>query len=78
MKSSAVTSDVTHDLQQPMVAIKGYLSMVLDGSAGEVSDKVKEFLKKAYESNEKMIEMVNTLPSKSEALNPKSETNSKL
>jgi len=77
MKDSKIVK-LLHDLQQPMVAIKGYLSMILDGNAGKASDKVKEFVKKAYESNERMIEMVNILSSKSEALNPKFETNSKL
>lgn len=60
-------SKIAHDLQQPMVAIKGYLSMVLDGSAGQIPEKAKEHLKKAYDSNERLIEMVNALSSKFEA-----------
>ena len=62
-------ANLLHDLQQPMVAIKGYLSMVLDGNAGEISEKAKEFIQKAYESNERMIEMVGKLASEPEGRN---------
>jgi len=47
-----------HDLRTPATAIKGYISMILDGDAGEVSDKVREMLKDAYGGNERLINLV--------------------
>lgn len=52
---------ISHKLQTPMTAIKGYLAMLLNGDAGEISPKAKEFLQKAYDSNEQMIEVVRNL-----------------
>lgn len=62
MQNSTI-SKLSHDLQQPMTTIKGYLAIVLDGSSGEIPEKAKEFLQKAYDSNEKLIEMVNNFSS---------------
>ena len=53
-------SITSHQLRTPLSAIKGYLSMVLEGSYGEVSDRVKKVLEKVYQSNERMIKLVNS------------------
>ena len=52
-------SAAAHALRSPMTAIKGYLSMVIDGDGGEVASKAKEFLQGAYEGNDRLIRLVN-------------------
>jgi PAS domain S-box-containing protein len=47
-----------HDLRTPAAAIRGFISRVLDGDAGEISDKAKELLKDAYEGNLRLINLV--------------------
>ncbi|MEM3061748.1 MAG: histidine kinase dimerization/phospho-acceptor domain-containing protein, partial [Candidatus Bathyarchaeia archaeon] len=48
-----------HQLRTPLSAIKGYLSMVLEGTYGGVSEKLKKVLENVYISNERMIKLVN-------------------
>jgi len=52
-------SAAAHALRSPMTAIKGYISMVLEGDGGEVASKAKEFLQGAYEGNDRLIRLVN-------------------
>ncbi len=52
-------SAAAHALRSPMTAIKGYLSMVMEGDGGQVADKAKEFLQGAYEGNDRLIRLVN-------------------
>jgi PAS domain S-box-containing protein len=47
-----------HDLRTPAAAIRGFISRVLDGDAGEISDKAKDLLKDAYEGNMRLIDLV--------------------
>lgn len=47
-----------HDLRTPAAAIRGFISMVLEGDAGEISDKAKEFLSEAYEGDMRLIGLV--------------------
>lgn len=54
-------SVAAHELRAPMTAIKGYLSMILEGDAGEVSGKIKEFLKDAVQGNDRLIRLVNNM-----------------
>ncbi|MCJ7827862.1 HAMP domain-containing histidine kinase [Patescibacteria group bacterium] len=54
-------SVASHELRAPMTTIKGYLSMIMDGDAGKLSPKVKEYLGMAYESSERMIRLVNNM-----------------
>ena len=50
-----------HDLRTPVTAIKGYLSMVLDGTFGQVSPSVKDILEKVVHANQRLIQLVNDL-----------------
>lgn len=50
-----------HELRTPVTAIKGYLSMVMDGDAGPVSSSIKELLEKVIKSNQRLINLVNDL-----------------
>jgi signal transduction histidine kinase len=54
-------SVASHELRAPMTTIKGYVSMILEGDAGRIPPKVKEFLKDAYDSNDRMIRLVNNM-----------------
>jgi len=54
-------SVAAHELRAPLTAIKGYLSMILDGDAGKISQQAKEFLQDSSLSNERMIRLVNNM-----------------
>lgn len=54
-------SVAAHELRAPMTAIKGNLSMILEGDAGEVPAKVNEFLEDAVEGNDRLIRLVNNM-----------------
>lgn len=51
----------THELKTPVTVMKGYLSMINDGSYGEVSDKMKEALNEIAAANEQLVQLVNDL-----------------
>jgi len=51
----------SHQLRTPATAVKQYLGMVLQGYAGEVTDTQVEMLQKAFESNERQIQIVNQI-----------------
>ena len=51
----------SHELRSPMTVIKGSLSTILDGYAGETSKEAKEFLTAAYSENDRLIRLVNNL-----------------
>jgi signal transduction histidine kinase len=50
-----------HELRTPVAAIKGYLSLVLEGIAGPVSDAVKKFINKVMNANARLIRLVDDL-----------------
>lgn len=50
-----------HELRTPVAAIKGYLSLVLEGIAGPVSDEVREFIEKVMSANKRLIQLVDDL-----------------
>lgn len=51
----------SHQLRTPATGVKQFLGMVLDGYAGPLDDKQKQYIMRAYESNDRQIELVNDL-----------------
>ena len=51
-------SMASHQLRTPLTSIKGYLSMVLDGDAGEISGQQRLLLSEAFTSSERMVRLI--------------------
>lgn len=50
-----------HELRTPVTAIKGYISMLLEGDAGKLPDEVAQYLSKTNNANERLVQLVNDL-----------------
>lgn len=51
-------SMASHQLRTPLTSVKGYLSMVLDGDAGKITDKQRQLLQEAFISSERMVHLI--------------------
>lgn len=58
---SEFVSVASHELRTPMTAIKSYLWMALAGRGGNITDKQKYYLERAYISTDRLIKLVNDL-----------------
>ena len=54
-------SIVSHELRTPLTAIKGFLSMTLKHDFGSLSEKQFHYLSRVYQSNQRMIDLVEDL-----------------
>lgn len=51
----------SHQLRTPATGVKQYLGMVLQGFAGDVPDKQRSYLEKAYASNNRQLHVINDI-----------------
>ena len=51
-------SMASHQLRTPLTSVKGYLSMVLEGDAGKITDDQKKLLEEAYSSAQRMVYLI--------------------
>lgn len=58
---SEFISIASHQLRTPLTAIKGFLSLVLEGSYGKISAEVEDVLNKVYSANSHLVELVENL-----------------
>jgi len=54
-------SMASHQLRTPLTTIKGYLSMMLEGDAGPVSDNQRQFVQFAFDASERMVNLISDL-----------------
>lgn len=57
-QKSEFVSIASHQLRSPLTAIKGYTSMILEGSYGEVSDKVRATLERVFQSSQTLVVVI--------------------
>ncbi len=54
-------SIASHQLRTPVSVIKGYLSLIIEGNYGPVSDTIREKLEQLSEMNERLVMLINNL-----------------
>ncbi len=54
-------SIASHQLRTPVTAVKGFASLLLEGSYGEVKDSIKGALEKIYVSSERLVNLIEDL-----------------
>lgn len=58
---SEFISIASHQLRTPLTAIKGYISLLLEGSYGKVPATIEDTLNKVYSVNDRLIHLVEDL-----------------
>jgi len=58
---SEFISIASHQLRTPLTVIKGYISMMLEGNFGALTPEGRDSLDKVYDSNERLIQLVENL-----------------
>jgi signal transduction histidine kinase len=58
---SEFISIASHQLRTPLTAIKGFVSLLLEGTYGQVPETQKAALEKVYISNERLVQLVEDL-----------------
>lgn len=54
-------SMASHQLRTPLTSVKGYVSMVLDGDAGELNETQAKLLNQAFISSQRMVYLISDL-----------------
>jgi signal transduction histidine kinase len=54
-------SMAAHELRSPLTAIKGYLSMVVEGDTGDIPEKARQYLADAMAVTERLVRLVNNM-----------------
>lgn len=52
-------SIASHQLRTPLTSVKGYISMVLEGDVGKITDTQRKLLVEAFSSSERMVHLIN-------------------
>lgn len=58
---SQLLADVSHELQTPLVSIRGYTQMILEGRLGRINDEQRRGLDVALRNVDRMVEMITNL-----------------
>lgn len=51
-------SMASHQLRTPLTSVKGYVSMVLEGDAGQLNDMQRKLLEQAFTSSQRMVFLI--------------------
>lgn len=51
-------SMASHQLRTPLTSVKGYISMILEGDAGQVTEQQRLFLDQAFISSQRMVYLI--------------------
>lgn len=51
-------SMVSHQLRTPLTSIKGFMSMVLEGDTGPITDAQRSMLQQAFDSSQRMVYLI--------------------
>lgn len=54
-------SMAAHELRAPMTAIKGFISMVMEGDTGDIPEKARGYLAEASAINDRLVRLVNNM-----------------
>jgi signal transduction histidine kinase len=54
-------SMASHQLRTPLTSVKGYVSMVLDGDAGKITDTQRKLLTQSFLSSQRMVYLISDL-----------------
>ena len=54
-------SMAAHELRAPMTAIKGYISMIMEGEEGDITEKARGYLADANNINDRLVRLVNNM-----------------
>ena len=60
MKSNFI-SMVSHELRTPLTSIKGFLSLLLRGAAGDLNERQRDFLETAAVNSERLLKLINDI-----------------
>jgi signal transduction histidine kinase len=52
-------SMASHQLRTPLTSVKGYISMVLEGDVGKITNMQRQLLGEAFTSSERMVHLIN-------------------
>lgn len=58
---SEFISIASHQLRTPLTAIKGYVSLMIEGDYGKISKEAMQSMKNVYLANERLVKLVNSL-----------------
>lgn len=61
VKKDEFLNIASHELRTPMTLIKGYISMILDGDAGDINDEARSYLAQAYIGSQRLLDLINDM-----------------